>query len=213
MKDSYYRHFLTIIIFLSLMIVSTAALAGPIKTSDVKQVVNGNPYRQSTSGSIQLVVTTQDPKSLGKGDGDEPKKDDSRVITEEVIEITEEPCACESGVAAFVAHKGGFPWWSLGFAGAPLVFVRFKNDEPTPTPSGSPQVTPSGTPIGSPSPSPSVSPSTTPSISPTPSGTPPQTVPEPMAILLFGTGLSAIGYAARRAMRKRRNEEENEDVE
>ncbi|HLM00336.1 MAG TPA: PEP-CTERM sorting domain-containing protein, partial [Pyrinomonadaceae bacterium] len=55
---------------------------------------------------------------------------------------------------------------------------------------------------------PTVTPTMTPKVTPTP-----EPVPEPMTILLFGTGLASIGLAARRRLRKRSGEEDNEHDE
>jgi hypothetical protein len=180
MKDFNFRSVLTFAALCLLTATPMTVLAGPIKTADVKQVVSSNPNRLSTLGSTRLVTSYQDPAALvGRGDGDETKKNESRVITEESVEITEEPCNCESEVAAFVVDRGGFPWWSLGFAGAaPLAFISGRDDDALPVVSPSPAVSPSVPPSGTPSPSPSLSPSPSPSPSPsvspspTPTGTP-----------------------------------------
>ncbi|HLL76280.1 MAG TPA: PEP-CTERM sorting domain-containing protein [Pyrinomonadaceae bacterium] len=64
---------------------------------------------------------------------------------------------------------GGFPLWPLlGFAGVPLFFIP--GGEPTP------EFTPT----------------------PPPTQPPPPEIPEPATLLLFGTGLAAIGAGARR---------------
>ena len=63
----------------------------------------------------------------------------------------------------------GFPLWPLlGFAGVPLFFIPGDDDTPPSTPP------------------------------PTPNQPPPPEIPEPTTLLLFGTGLAALGAGARR---------------
>ena len=97
----------------------------------------------------------------------------------EIIEEGEvEGTICDCGEVLIAG--GGIPKWPFLFLGAvPLVFINDCDDcdrtdtEPTPTP----------TPTPTPNPSPS----------PTPPG-----VPEPASLLLFGTGLAAVGAGLRR---------------
>ena len=64
---------------------------------------------------------------------------------------------------------GGFPLWPLlGFAGVPLFFIPGDDDIPTSTPT------------------------------PPPTQPPPPEIPEPTTLLLFGSGLAALGAGARR---------------
>jgi hypothetical protein len=64
---------------------------------------------------------------------------------------------------------GGFPLWPLlGFAGVPLFFIPEDNPTETPTPT------------------------------PPPTQPPPPEIPEPATLLLFGSGLAALGAGARR---------------
>ena len=164
--------------------------AGPVRISDVTPVVNGNPAK---SAAPQLLVkTSDDPKAVVKQNGgDDTKKttaapqqqENPRVIVEDgepVITQEAEPCNCPAdfGTGPFNATKSGFPYkYLLPLAATPLVALCCTNGGSTPTP----------TPI-------IVPPNDTP--------TPTTPTPEPATILLFGTGLSGIGFAARRWLRK-----------
>lgn len=211
-------------IITSLMLVAATANAAPVKFKQVVQIVNAKPGKAGNSNFTKLeiakndpiVKTKNDPKvktKAGDGDkdGDKDKKgkkegdkkaeadkpsetestneiaqQDDRVITKTSIEIAEaEECFCEE---AIIAESAGFPKLALlGLGGIPLFFIPDGDPSPSPPTFTSP----------SPSPSPSM-------MTPTPSPSPP--VPEPMTLLLFGTGLTGVGLAARRRFGKKKGE-------
>lgn len=169
-------------------------------------MVNAKPGKASTGGFAQLRLAGDDPVIVTGDDtktNTPPVAQDDRVITETRSEIIEEEvCDCDQ-------PKGGaFPYWTLGFAGLPLIFLippggTDRNSTPTPTTTPTTE-----TPTPTPTTTPTTTPTPTPPITPTP--TPPEPVPEPMTILLFGTGLASVGLAARRKFGKK-DEEENEE--
>ena len=106
------------------------------------------------------------------------------MITESRTEIVEDD-VCDCVAPAIVG--GGFPYGWLALGAAPLLFLIPPGDDP---PNNNPPTDPTPTPTTTPPP-------TTPTPTPT---------PEPMTILLFGTGLAGIGFAARRRFGKKEEE-------
>lgn len=206
MKTMRFKLVLSTIILFSLMMVATTVNAAPVKFNQVVQVVNAKPGKAGNSNFAKLQLTKNDPiiknndgDGDGDGDGDKDKKgkkegdkkageesaeathQDKRVITTTTIEIAEaEECNCEE---AIVLEKGGFPKWALfGLGAVPIPFLIPKKTPltvTTPTPD-----TPTPTPM-----------------TPTPEPT-----PEPMTLLLFGTGLTGLGFAARKKLKGKKQD-------
>lgn len=198
MKKNQFKLIFSTAIFASISMIAVSINAAPVKFKQVVQVVNAKPGKAGTANFSKLSVVS-DPvalTSVGDGDGDDDKKkktgetaplpQDGRVITITTAEITEnEDCQCDD-VDPFITTKSGFPKWPLfGLGAVPLAFIKTPNDGPTPTPT-----------TGTPTPTPTTS-------TPTPTTTP---TPEPMTLLLFGTGLAGIGFAARKRFGKKEDE-------
>jgi len=189
----------------ALLLAAVPAQAGPVEYRDV--VSHSSPFGRGVGPSVDLRLrsfTQQQGKSAGQpasiagiaqdtktggpdtsGEGAAtaapntggpltgttvPAQDQQTTV--ETIELGEvDGTLCDCGEIKIPG--GGFPLWPLlGFAGIPLFFIPEDNppeEFPTPTP--------------------------TPPSTPTP--TPPQ-VPEPATLLLFGSGLAALGAGARR---------------
>lgn len=220
MKNFNFRFFLSVIVLYSMTMAVTTANAAPMQFNQVVQLINAKPGKANTGGFTQLRLVGDDIVLTGDGDETKPKTptvQDDRVITETRSEIVEEEvCDCEQPPTG-----GGFPYWTLGFAAVPFLFLiprdRDKNNTPTPTmtptttpPGMTPTPTPTTTPTATPTATPTMTPTTTPTpkLTPTP---PTEPVPEPMTILLFGTGLASVGLAARRKFGKKDEDEETEE--
>ena len=103
----------------------------------------------------------------------------AQVQTVDLVDVTGTVCDCGVIPDTTPLPKGGFPWWTL--AGIPLICV-------------------SGICVGG------ENPPENPPTNPTPPPPPPQ-IPEPMSLLLFGSGLLALGAGARRRHGRKQSEE------
>lgn len=136
-------------------------------------VTPSGPRNDNASG-------TRDPKLDGVLPGLPLISDNNKIGIDDISEEGEvEGTICDCGEV--LVAGGGFPMWPLAFlAAVPIAFIDFDDDcsdcnESTPTP--------------------------TPTPSPSPNSTPTPT-PEPASLLIFGTGLIAVGAGLRRRYTK-----------
>jgi hypothetical protein len=180
-----------------LVLTSAPTYAGPVVLRDVIQTLT-NPLNPPV---LQLRNLSQDPTTAPSGGnaqsqsgttrrdgngstGSDPTgisgvtvRTDSQSIGIEVIDSGDvEGTVCNCG--EILVAGGAFPKWPLLFlAAVPLFFINDCDDCDTPESTLTPTPTPTPTPIPSP---------------------PPPAVPEPGSLLLFGTGLVAVGAGLRR---------------
>jgi hypothetical protein len=198
------RVFAAILCFL--LFTGNLAQAEPVRIQQVAQTLN------NLHGSPELSLIGQDPITTGtKGStvqpagprtdtahgSNDPKLDallsgftitsDKQQIGVDIIEEGDvEGTICDCG--EILIPGGAWPKWPLLFlAAVPLAFID-RNDEcedcstPTPTPTPTPTVTPTPTPT-----------------------------PEPASLLLFGSGLLAVGAGLRRRYTKSKGSQETKE--
>lgn len=187
---------IVVVLCLSLFVINTVQ-GGPVQIKNVQQVITGTSKAGWQDGSSILRPTT--PTSLTTNDPNDPKKVGNNqqqqqdptgpVRTEEVVEfVIDEECNCPEPEPLVVA-KAGFPWWVLGTGAVPLAFVDKKKRVP-----------------------PDVQPTPSPTPPPNPTPTPPSAVPEPATLLLFGSGILALGVGVRRRFGRNSISEETTTV-
>lgn len=185
------RAFRPIAIMLSLLLVaSVPAQASPVTLADVIQVISGNPRYGGQAPIMQLRHATQEDKaqksnstsssSQQQGGGDVSTQQDppgtatpqtQQAQTEEVGEITVTDCECgelPDEIIEIPGRRSFLPF--LPLVGLICVTgICSPDDSSTPPPPPPPTPTPPLPPI-----------------------------PEPATLLLFGSGLAALGAGARR---------------
>ena len=210
-----YLEFLSAITLFALIFMGTVSTnAAPVRFNQVKQIVNAKPGKANTGNYTKLVISNDpvnDPVNDPKSDNDNDKsgtktpQQDDRVITETTFEIiTEEDCNCIQP-----PKGGGFPYWALlGLAAIPVAILLTRDDDKPPRFVPTPTMTPPQTMT----PTPTMTMTPTPTMTPPPTSPTPPPVPEPMTILLFGTGLAGVGFAARKRFGRRDEDEEETEI-
>lgn len=176
------RAFPKIALLLAFSLVAALTVhAGPVTMSGVKQTVGSSRASGSTS-SLRLSSPVEDHTSTSTDPGatEDPQQEGPTVQTGEDIIVTQEDCDCEQPPAV----GGGFPKWPfLGLIAIPFLFIKRHKDNCVYNGVG-----------------------TNPCIPSTPPTTPTPPVPEPTTLLLFGSGLLALGAGVRRRYHRDRNQ-------
>lgn len=178
MRNRAFRPFATILC--TLLVSAITVQASPVHMGDVVNVVSGNSRYgwQNASSELRLVAQEDGATAGNTGSTSESASGTSdgagtagiQVQTEEVTEVTAETCECED----IPVVGGGIPKWPfLALIPAVCLTGICTSDD---CKEGNPKCTPS------------VSPPCTNC----------DVVPEPASLLLFGTGLAALGAGARR---------------
>lgn len=186
-----------------LLLTNTPVQAGPVTIGDVLQIVGSyqNPPSvrlrgvsqtpgshvaasvTASSSGIDIVDNSVSSTSLLTGIASDSQDPQKTVTIVPPGDV--EISVCDCGV---VTAGGGFPKWPLLFLAAiPLFFIHDKDGEeiiPNPTPTPIPNPTPTPAPI-----------------------------PEPASLLLFGSGLAAVGASLRRRRMKAKLMRQSETTE
>lgn len=147
------------------------AQSGSIPVSSSALTAHSGIQSSSSNGSqngTQSTTTVGDGSTSLIDTAQTTTQSGGTVETVDLGDVTGTVCDC-GVIPVPELPGGGFPKWPLlALAGIPLLFIPGGNDTPPPT------------------------------VLPTPTPPPPAAVPEPATILLFGSGLMALGAGARR---------------
>ena len=188
----------TAAILSALLVASAPALAGTVgfadvaysgaarTASDVRLRIANGPMaagQQTAQGQVAGASSAQQPSDApaapgtvsGPADGTLTQGGAGQVETVDLGDVTGTVCDCGEIPGTPILDRGGFPWWPLLGAAVIPLFFGGGDDD---------DIIPTPTP------------------NPTP---PPPAIPEPATLLLFGTGLLAVGARARRRYSNRRS--------